>query len=152
MHLTIVCENVSPALWTQSKRGYRAFNLRTRIDVVYGANKYPISSLRSKRFQSSYYCAIVEEKAKEMEDGTRAATLATQATRLAFFWCAKHESAGDESVGLSSSLVSYAAVVTQRLRTIPICKEENVTLQQSSCDVNRWDVCTLFSCDISMLL
>ena len=54
MHLTIVCENVSPALWTQSKRGYRAFNLRTRIDVVYGANKYPISSLRSKRFQSSY--------------------------------------------------------------------------------------------------
>ena len=51
-----------------------------------------------------------------MEDGTRAGTLATQATRLAFFWRAKHESAGDESVELSSSLVSYAAVVTQRLR------------------------------------
>ena len=54
MHLTIVCKNVSPALWTQSKRGYRAFDLRKRIDVFYTANKYPSSSLRSKRFQSSY--------------------------------------------------------------------------------------------------
>lgn len=50
-----------------------------------------------------------------MEDGTRAGMLATQATRLASFWRAKHESTVDESVGLSLSVVSYAAVVTQRL-------------------------------------
>ena len=34
--------------WIQS------FWLQKRVDVVYRANKYPISSLRSKRLQSSY--------------------------------------------------------------------------------------------------
>lgn len=30
-HLRIVCKNVSPALWTQSKRGYRAFDCKSAL-------------------------------------------------------------------------------------------------------------------------